>query len=329
MVLQGDTLYAINDGDNAPTLYLCDTMGNILRKWPVRSTNHDWEELTPGKDGTLYIGDFGNNDNRRTNLQILCLRINESTSDTLEVDTIRFEYEDQVSYPPAASQMKFDAEAMVWMRDSLHLFTKNRTSPYNGWIFHYVLPDQPGHAIARLVDSFYTGGTFKELYWVTGAALSKDLRQLALISSDKVYLFSGFSGSQFFSAQFKTLPLGDISQKEAIAFENDYTLWISDEFNSLRAAGLYRLSLTTASGRSTPPKSPPRVIYHPDRLSISFQSTAPLGTIIVRDASGRLVQQLEINTPEYELDVSNWSSGHYLCEVIKENQPYFCVIKKF
>jgi hypothetical protein len=31
----------------------------------LQTANIDWEDITKDKDGNLYVGDFGNNDNER------------------------------------------------------------------------------------------------------------------------------------------------------------------------------------------------------------------------------------------------------------------------
>jgi hypothetical protein len=45
-------------------------MDSILKTVQLKNTNDckyniDWEDITKDKDGNLYVGDFGNNDNER------------------------------------------------------------------------------------------------------------------------------------------------------------------------------------------------------------------------------------------------------------------------
>lgn len=329
MVLKGDTIYALNDGGNAPKLYLTDTQGSIQRIFHVKAENQDWEELTAAGDSLLFIGDFGNNDNTRKQLRILKVDLRKISGDTLYPEEINFHYEDQVSFPPPASQLQFDCEAMVWLRDTLHLFTKNRTSPFDGWIKHYTLPSKPGNYAAQLRDSFKAGGFLKELFWVTGAALSPDNQTLALISSDKVYTFSGFSGSAFFSGNFETIALGDISQKEAIAFENQTTLWISDEANSLQSAGLYRLIKKKPGNAHSPPKDIPEVWYSRHDQSVHFRYVHPIETITIYTPEGRFICQFDVHDKNCVLPFTNRTSGHYLCEITSGLNKQICVFRKF
>lgn len=331
MVFIENKFYMLNDGGNSPRLYQTDTNGRILQTLIVNGINEDWEELTQYGDSLLYIGDFGNNDNSRRNLKILKLNLNQRSGDTLHPEEIQFTYEDQSAFPPASSKLQYDCEAMIYLNDSLHLFSKNRTSPFNGYTRHYSMPAIPGNQVARLVDSVYTGGFLKELFWVTGAALSSDKKQLALLSSDKVYLFSEFSGSDFFRGKMRTIALGDISQKEAICFSHSRELWIGDEANSLNSAGLYVLLTDTAetSGIKNNQTQVPNVEYYKDTRTIKFSFQGKLISAVVYGADGRKICHYDLSGGISEYSVQSWPSGHYFCEISSETKKYFCVFRKF
>ena len=68
---RGD-LWTHGDGGNTTWLYLVTPQGDLLRTHPVRgATNVDWEDLAQDRQrGHLYIGDFGNNTNKRRDLRI-------------------------------------------------------------------------------------------------------------------------------------------------------------------------------------------------------------------------------------------------------------------
>jgi uncharacterized protein YdgA (DUF945 family) len=54
-------LWVIEDSGNANKIYgLNQTRKNIT----IRMLKIDWEEITKDKEGNLYIGDFGNNENK-------------------------------------------------------------------------------------------------------------------------------------------------------------------------------------------------------------------------------------------------------------------------
>ena len=194
-------LWMLNDSKNPPELFRFDPVQQKLletRRLPV--ANRDWEDLATDDKGNLYIGDIGNNRNARRDLRIY--RYNPATQ---ALDSILYRYPDQKAFAPADEHdWNFNCEAMVFFKDSLHLFSKNN---FNGNFYtkHYVLPAQPGNYVAELRDSI----CLKDRV-VTGAALSRDGQTLALTSyiigkrlgflpytKASVFYFTGFTGSDF------------------------------------------------------------------------------------------------------------------------------------
>lgn len=242
----GKTCWAINDGGNPAAIYETDSAGNLLKtKYIAGATNVDWEDLTRDPAGNLYVCDMGNNDNLRTNLCIYRIpRPDTGRSDTLHAEAIHFRYENQHAYPPAKPLRHFDAEACVWLRDTLWIFTKNRTKPWTGFTRLYALPAQPGNHIAILVDSFHTGTNDRTRGWVTGAALSPDQTRLALLCSDRIWFFDIQKGKNIMHYPVKKILFKEFTQKEAICFTDNHTLYLSDEWSpTLQNGGtLYQLS---------------------------------------------------------------------------------------
>ena len=70
-----ELLWMINDSGNASSLYLVSEEGNILRELKINSKNTDWEDITKDKEGNVYIGNFGNNANKRKDLVILKVQV--------------------------------------------------------------------------------------------------------------------------------------------------------------------------------------------------------------------------------------------------------------
>lgn len=65
-------LWAIEDSGNRNEVYGIDTLGTVVKTIAVNGVeNNDWEALTMGADGSLYVGDFGNNGNTRKILQFM------------------------------------------------------------------------------------------------------------------------------------------------------------------------------------------------------------------------------------------------------------------
>ena len=227
----GGILYFVNDGGNAAQVYRFDTTQNDFIAFNVtNATNTDWEDLATDDQKNLYIGDFGNNGNTRRDLKIYKSVNPEAVfANQLTVDTISFSYSNQSAFPPAANKLNFDCEAMVWYQDSLYLFTKNRTNPYDGWCYMYVLPDKPGAYVARLKDSVQFNASAKEFGWITAADVRGD--SLILLSSNQVHLGTGFGAISLEAMDWSIYSVG-FSQKEAVAFGAKSTdIFISDELN--------------------------------------------------------------------------------------------------
>lgn len=204
--LPNGDLWLLNDSRNPAHLYRFEPFSKQLlevRKLPLK--NMDWEDLTHDPAGNLYIGDFGNNGNRRQNLRIY--RYNPATH---ALDSILFRYPDQTAFPPErVEDWNFNCEAMVYFQDSLHLFSKNSFKG-NFYTKHYVLPAKPGgEYVAEFRDSIQLKNRV-----VTGAALSQDGKVLALtgyimrrqlgflpFTRASVLYFTEFKGSQFLNGK--------------------------------------------------------------------------------------------------------------------------------
>src|SRR5690606_25734606 len=70
IAINEESFWVHNDSRNAPVLFNIDSKGKIIQiKRISNATNFDWEDLTYDKDGNFYIGDFGNNQNKRQSMQ--------------------------------------------------------------------------------------------------------------------------------------------------------------------------------------------------------------------------------------------------------------------
>ena len=224
-------IWSHNDSGGNHELYEFDSTGILLRTLNIQnSTNHDWEELAQDSAGNIYIGDFGNNNNDRNNLAIYKISNPDLVAGTsIASQKIKFTYPDQVDFPPGDSLKNFDMEAFFWYNHSLYLFSKNRTVPYDGFTKLYQLPENPGTYTAVLLDSFYTGMGPFYVTSVTSADISPDGKFMVLLSGLHVFLFSNFSGNNFFAGNEQELNFAELTQKEAIVFINDHEIYLTDE----------------------------------------------------------------------------------------------------
>ncbi|QNH63064.1 hypothetical protein [Hymenobacter sediminicola] len=214
---QGD-LWTHGDGGSTALLYKITHQGDVLQTMNLAPlVNIDWEDLARDDEGRLYIGDFGNNQNKRRNLCIYRL----SGPSMRQVDTIRFRYSDQRRFPPRKAARNFDCEAFFYRQDSLYLFTKNRGKGH--YVKMYALPARPGYHVATLLDSIRINT------WITAADISPDGRTVALLGYGHVYLLERQPGHRLFDSPKSCLPLATTGQAEALAFINNTDFVVSNE----------------------------------------------------------------------------------------------------
>jgi hypothetical protein len=242
-------LYTHDDSSGNDEIYEIDTLGNLIRTININNANNtDWEDITKDNLNNIYIGNFGNNDNDRTNLKIYKIPNPTSFSgNTTTAQVIEFNYPDQTMFPPNPSKRNYDVEGFVWFNDSLFLFTKNRTSPFNGYCKMYKIPATPGTHTAQICDSIFLCNNSQSNCWVTAAALSNDNSHLALLNDSKIWWFSCFNGSSFFKGAMATANLSSNTQKEGITFKNNYEVFITDEQSTTNSSGgsLYKANLSS------------------------------------------------------------------------------------
>jgi hypothetical protein len=198
----------------------------------ANAPNLDWEDMTQDDQGNIFIGDFGNDANNRKSLNIYKVSYQDiKEKDKVEPTSITFTLADQHSFPPSAPNMNFDIESMLWFDNSIYFFSKNRTNPFTGYSKLYKIPDTPGNHVAQLLDSIkVTDDRVKENGWITSADLSADKKKLILLGYGKAWLVTDFKNDSFCKGRIKEIQLGETTHKKGVAFFNDSTLIIVDEY---------------------------------------------------------------------------------------------------
>ncbi len=241
---KSDLIWTLQDSGNEAELYALDQSGNIANTITISNVkNNDWEDLTSDEDGNLYIGDFGNNDNDRKNLSIYKINASDLNKKEASVSqTISFYYPEQTEFPPKKSNRIFDAESFSYINNNFYIFTKNRSSKFDGTTQLYRVPNQPGNHAAKLLGDFKTCGIYKRCA-VTSADISPDGKKAVLLTADKVFVFENFKDDNFLSGTPTTIELNHFSQKEGVCFKDNNTVFITDEKDKKTGGYLYQLSL--------------------------------------------------------------------------------------
>ena len=121
-----------NDSGNAPVLFAFREDGTVITPEGVRvegARNQDWEDLASDGGGTLYVGDIGNNKNARRDLLVYVVDEPDPGGPATVplLGALPFRFPDQTAFPPAPTNMRFDAEALFCADDTLYLLSKNRS----------------------------------------------------------------------------------------------------------------------------------------------------------------------------------------------------------
>lgn len=241
---KNDNFWVIEDNGNKDKLYLINKKAQLIKEVKIlNGKNTDWESLAKDERGNIYIGDFGNNFNKRENLVIYKIsNADDNNEGKIEAEKIRFSYPDQKKYPPEKANFNFDAEGFLYWKEHLYIFSKNRTRPYNGITNVYRLPAKKGTYVAEPVGSFVL--CKEEGYCsVTGADISPKGTDIVLQSYGYLYVIKGFAEDNFNQVQVKRIFLNYESQMESVCFLNDDEIIIADEQSKTKGRNLYQFSI--------------------------------------------------------------------------------------
>ncbi|MDQ8187971.1 hypothetical protein [Pelagicoccus sp. SDUM812002] len=191
------------------------------------AVNIDWEDISTDDQGNLVIAACGNNDNARRDLALYVIPEPDprKTWKTRARQRIDFHYPDQTEFPNP-DRMDFDCEALFFANGKHYLVSKNRSTPETKL---YRLDAQNAFVSnpLTLVSTFNLRGQ------ATGADASPDGRKLAVITYTSCWVFEKPEGSDNYfagKAYYKTFYA---KQCEAICWDDDETLIITNEQKQL------------------------------------------------------------------------------------------------
>lgn len=234
-----------NDGGNKSEIYVLNQKGENIKTIDIEDTkNTDWEDLAQDKEGNIYIGDFGNNNNDRKKLQIYILEEGFIDKKNVEPKKITFWYEDQDKFPPKKKQLNFDCEAFFEKDGYLYLLTKCRTKPFSGISKVYVIPAKKGKHKAKLIGQFQFCSTSWQFCSVTAADYDYDSNTLTVLTYGKLYVVTNFKNNEFWNGDIAMYNIPHIKQREAIAYLGKNKWYLTDEHKKGFGGGnLYKMYL--------------------------------------------------------------------------------------
>ena len=222
-----DVLWVIQDAGNNNHLYGLNVKGEIVKDLEVTNAeNIDWEDLTKDDKGNLYIGDFGNNSEKRKSFTIY--KVNPNTkSKQIKAELIEFDL-------PKKQKAK-DFEAFFLHNGFFYIFSKETKK-----FITLKAPNKPGKHQAKVISEFNLDGKKNR---ITSAAISANGKHLFLLNHDKVWEISNFSFDNIFKGKIKAYDFEHNTQKEGVCFKNSKTLYITDEFKKNEGGNLYEFKI--------------------------------------------------------------------------------------
>jgi hypothetical protein len=208
-----------------------DLFGSILKECRVfNAKNTDWEDITKDNFGNLYIADIGNNENKRKKLRVLKLSIIDVlTKDSVSAEIHPFSYPEQTEYPALPENRYFDAESILYFKDSLWIFTKCRTFPFDGKSYVYTIkPENLNSGNWKKRQEFIPGTK----NWKTDSftAATSDKEQILCLTYNRlIWLTTSENGLRI----NKTKQFIKYNQRESVAVSSTGMIYIANEGNWL------------------------------------------------------------------------------------------------
>ncbi len=325
-----------DSGANPEFFNLKPENGQVLQKISLQNAhNRDWEDIA-ADSLHLYLGDFGNNSNNRTNLglyRVPLSKIGTSNSESVaegDWQFVSFAYADQTDFSaqPEDSSV-YDCEAAIFFRGKIHLFTKSRKTYRTA---HYVVNEMTGKA--EKLEEFNSDGL------ITGASLSPDGKLVALLGYDlrsfipKVFVWLLWDwqmdgGDLLFSGNKRRIELGTalaVGQSEGIGFADNRRGYLCNErteFNGItlaqQATRWFDVSAWVPEEVSA--EEPDgvgeamRIFPNPfaQTLHVQFFENEWPDVLRVLNGLGQTVLELRGDLP-MTLDTSGWPGGVYVVE---------------
>lgn len=220
-------LWTHNDSGDSSRIFAITEHGEMIAEIAVEGAAHrDWEDIAIDDSGRLYLGDMGNNSNRRADLVIYVVPEPDPRSATsVSVErSIRFRFP-ELPYPPAIERRNFDAESLFWARGNLYLLSKHRSNTRTN-LYRFPSLDGRGRAVLERIGTFDLGGGDRRYGGMaTAADVTTDGSHLVVLSYHAVFLFARpEEGDDYLSR-----PLGRIDLTYVVSRQCESVAWLGDD----------------------------------------------------------------------------------------------------
>jgi hypothetical protein len=296
LVTDGDSYVVVNDGadeESGRKIFFLSAKCKVTRTVSFPSKPRDTEDMARGADGTLWIGDIGDNDRERDAIGVWRLAP-DAKSPTLF----------RLSYPDGAH----DAEALIVAGDGTPIVVTK--DPLTAGVY---VPEKPLDASATVplrragdfripVTSTANPYGFKGRFVVTGAATSPDGGRVALRTYADAFEFDVGPGGTadavvraIGAGSPREIALPDEPQGESIAYSADGTalLSISEMADGADSADMLRYPLPDAPAPVAPssaaaksPKKSPEQTERTSAAETADEGGIPVGALA---AGGALI----------------------------------------
>ena len=223
-----DILWVIQDAGNSNHLYGLSLEGDIVKDITITNgENIDWEDLTSDSEGTIYIGDFGNNYKNRTSFTIYKVTNAENAKSSANARLINFKLPEGMD--------SIDFESFFLYKGNFYIFSKDSKK-----CELFKVPNKAGNHVASYISKIKLKGKHTK---VTSADISDDGGIVVLLNHNKLWKLTGYSNDDFLNGTIEALKFEHNSQKEGINLINNTQVLITDELEKSHGGFLYRFSL--------------------------------------------------------------------------------------
>ncbi len=165
-----------NDSGNPPQIFAIDRAGKTIATFDVKQKNRDWEDIALDDAGHLFIGEIGNNNARHEELAVY--QIDEPDPHAPAAGPIEVTNTWHLLFP----DKPFDCESLFIWKDHGYVISKDFEMRQAG-LYRFLLVKQEKPAVLEKVCDLPIR------YPCTGADISRDGKQLAVITVCGPYLF--------------------------------------------------------------------------------------------------------------------------------------------